>query len=285
MIFSNKFNQQILPHVQINKLAKKIAHCNIRWIKNLLIYFFIKKYKVNLQEAAESNPFAYKNFNDFFTRELKSNARSINHDLNTIISPCDGYITQYGEINQRALIQTKTYKLPVKDLLAINLHDNQIFINGKFITIYLAPHNYHRIHMPITATLKKMIYVPGKLFSVNPKIVDQIPNIFTINERVISIFDSEIGRFAIILVGAMIVGNIVTSWHGEVIPDQYKTIQTWDYNNKNLILKRGNEIGLFKLGSTVIMLFENSFLNFFTNWEINHIVKMGDQIFLPNNKN
>lgn len=272
--------QNILPHNQINKIAKKIANCNIRWIKNLLIYVFIRKYNVNLQEAEQSDPFAYKTYNDFFIRNLKLNARNINQDINSIISPCDGYIAQYGAINKNALIQAKTAPLSLKDLLA-DANDNQCFDNGKFITIYLAPHNYHRVHMPITGTLQKMIYVSGKLFSVNPKIVSKMPNIFTINERVISIFDTEIGKMAIILVGAMIVGNIVTTWHGEVNSQQNKTIQTWDYSNDiKVTLERGKEMGLFQLGSTVIVLFENNSLNFYSNLEINQIIKMGDPLLI-----
>ena len=275
--------QKLLPHYQINKLAKKLANCYISWIKNLLIYGFMQKYAINLQEAEQSDPFAYKSFNDFFIRKLKSDVRRINFDPKIIVSPCDGYISEYGNISDNNLIQAKEKKLSLKDLLAnqINSVNSQIFENGKFITIYLAPHNYHRIHMPITATLKQMIYVPGKLFSVNPIIVKKIPNIFTINERVINIFDSELGKIAIILVGAMVVGSIATQWHGEVISDLPKTIQVWDYQHLNLTFNRGNEMGLFQLGSTVIVLFENHKLDFCSNFASNQIIKMGEKILFP----
>ncbi len=272
--------QKLLPHDQINKLAKMLANCHVKWIKNILIYSFIRKYAINLQEAEQSDPFAYKNFNDFFIRKLKHDVRRINPDHKIIVSPCDGYISEYGDINDNALIQAKEKNLSLKDLLAnqTNSVNSQIFENGKFLTIYLAPHNYHRIHMPITATLKQMIYVPGKLFSVNPIIVKKMPNIFTINERVINIFDSELGKIAIILVGAMVVGSIATQWHGEVISDKPKTIQVWDYYHLNLTFNRGNEMGLFQLGSTVIILFENHKLDFCLNFAPNQIIKMGEKI-------
>lgn len=269
--------QKLLPHSQINKLAKIIANCHIKWIKNILIYGFIHKYPVNLQEADGSDPFAYKTFNDFFIRKLKSDVRSINYDNKIIVSPCDGYISQYEDITQNALIQAKETKLSLNDLLT-NKINSEIFHNGKFMTIYLAPHNYHRIHMPITATLKQMIYVPGKLFSVNPIIVKKMPNIFTINERVINIFDSELGKIAIILVGAMVVGSIATQWHGEVISDKPKTMQVWDYHHLNLTFNRGNEMGLFQLGSTVIILFENHKLDFCSTFAPNQTIKMGEKI-------
>lgn len=267
--------QKLLPHNQINKLAKKIANCSIKWVKNFLIYAFMQKYKVNLQEAEQSDPFAYKTYNHFFTRKLKPDVRKIVHDPEIIISPCDGCVTQYGKLAKNSLLQTKKYQLNLNDLLTNHI-DSEFFNNGKFITIYLAPHNYHRVHMPITGSLKQMVYVPGKLFSVNPVIVNKMPNIFTMNERVISIFDSKIGKLAIILVGAMIVGSIFTTWHGEVLPTKLRCMQSWNYNN--IILSRGNEMGLFQLGSTVILIFENHKLDFFSDLYVEKIINMGDRL-------
>ena len=276
--------QYLLPHYKINKLAKLISNCSIGWVKNLLIHSFLKRYKVNLEEALNSDPYSYKNYNDFFIRKLDPKARIIDLNPNNIISPCDGYITEYGNIEQDLRIKAKEKRLDLSNLLAnncsadqglININD---FINGKFINIYLAPHNYHRVHMPINATLKGMKYIPGKLFSVSPKSVNKIPDVYTMNERIISLFESDLGKVIVILIGAMIVGSVVTSWHGEVTPAKNKTIQFWNFEDKQLTLARAEELGYFQLGSTVIVLFENKNLNFTSNVQYNTSIKMGEKI-------
>jgi len=273
--------QYLLPHHQTNKLAHFLANCSITWVKNFLISCFLKRYSVDLQEAIQPNPFSYKNYNDFFTRKLNQTARIIDPNQHSIISPADGCITQYGDIKNNLLIHTKGVDLSLPNLLATQhtTIDCQTFSAGKFITIYLAPHNYHRVHMPVKATLKKMIYIPGKLFSVNTITVQKIPNVLTKNERVIAVFDSKIGKIAVILVGAMIVGSIVTNWHGQVTPTKPRTITSWDYqNNSQITLERAEEMGLFQLGSTVIVLFENNQINFSENIKPNTIIKMGEKI-------
>ena len=277
--------QYLLPHHQINKLAHFLANCSISWIKNFLISYFLKRYPVDLQEATQPNPFLYKNYNDFFTRQLNKTARIIDPNPHSIVSPADGRITQYGDIKNNLLINTKGVDLSLTSLLANQPATNstinpQIFSTGKFITIYLAPHNYHRVHMPINATVKQMLYVPGKLFSVNTITVNKIPNVFTQNERVITVFDTDIGKIAIILVGAMIVGSIVINWHGQVTPTKSRNISYWDYKDADnkLKLERAQEMGLFKLGSTVIVLFENNKINFSENVIINSPIKMGQSI-------
>lgn len=281
--------QYLLPHHTINKLAKIFGNCSITWIKNFLISCFLKNYTVNLQESIQPDPFAYKTYNEFFTRQLNSSARIIDPNPNSIVSPADGSITQYGNIENNVLINTKGFNLSLTNLLAQqpkNHTNNEvnhniepgIFANGKFITIYLAPHNYHRVHMPITATIKQMIYVPGKLFSVNQLTVNTIPNVFTRNERVINVFDSEFGPIAIVLVGAMIVGSIVTSWHGTVNPTNLRSITSWNYQDNHLTLNKAEEMGLFQLGSTVIVLFANNNITFAENITINSLIKMGEKI-------
>ncbi|MGD0465238.1 MAG: archaetidylserine decarboxylase [Gammaproteobacteria bacterium] len=274
------FLQYLLPHHYINKLAQLLANCEIIWIKNFLINCFLKFYpSVNMQETTQTNPLAYKNYNDFFTRKLHINARSPDQTPNSIISPADGFITQYGDIKNNTLLNVKNTNLSLTNLLAsTNPIDLQPFSDGKFITIYLAPHNYHRIHMPFNATLEKMLYIPGKLFSVNTAIVEKIPNLFTNNERVISIFNSEIGKITIILVGAMIVGSIVTSWHGQVTPIKPRSITNWNYPANSITLKSFQEMGLFKLGSTVILLLENNKITFSDNFFINKEIKVGETI-------
>ncbi len=276
----NLFLQYLLPHRYINKLAQILANCEIIWIKNLLIHYFLKYYpSVNMQETAQPDPYSYKNYNDFFTRKLHPNARLPDQNSSSILSPADGCITQYGEINNSILINVKTANLSLTNLLTntIPLHIKS-FSNGKFITIYLAPHNYHRIHMPFNATLETMLYIPGKLFSVNTATVAKLPDLFTNNERVIAIFNSEIGKIAIILVGAMIVGSIVTSWHGQVTPNKPLTITTWNYLENPITLTTFQEMGMFKLGSTVILLFENNKISFSNNILLNKEIKVGEKI-------
>jgi phosphatidylserine decarboxylase len=276
--------QYLIPHRLLNKLANLLGNCSIKWVKNFLIYLFLKCYCINLLELKEyeqTNPFAYKSYNDFFTRKLRDDVRKSNLSPVEIISPADGSITQYGEVKDN-LFNIKGSTLSLVDLFGgqnlkqgISCSD---FSNGKFITIYLAPHNYHRVHMPITATLKKMIYVPGKLFSVNNKTINKIPNVFTRNERVIALFNSNAGNFAIVLIGAMIVGSIVTSWHGIVTPAKQCKITCWNYENGK-VLNRGEEMGLFQLGSTVMVLFDNNNkFNFSSSINCDKILKMGEAI-------
>jgi phosphatidylserine decarboxylase len=269
----NIFLQYILPHYYINKLAKTLANCKIIFIKNFLINWFIKNYKINMLEAEEIHPLNYKTYNDFFVRKLKDSARNHPEDQLAIISPSDGIITQYGSITNNILLTVKNTNINLNNLLL----DQNTFANGKFINIYLAPHNYHRVHMPCSAVLEKMIYIPGKLFAVNPKTVSCMPDVFTKNERVVAIFDSDFGKIAMVLVGAMIVGSIVTSWHGAVNPVN-KAITTWDYANNPVKLLKFAEMGLFQLGSTVIVVFANNKINFDPQIKINQEIKVGDQI-------
>ena len=208
-----------------------------------------------MQEAIETDPFAYKNYNQFFTRKLKPECRPLDNHPYTIVSPADGMIAQIGDIHTNRIIQAKKHNYTLQSLLG-NDADATNFINGKFATIYLAPKDYHRIHMPITGILRKMIYVPGKLFSVNTHAAENIPNLFARNERVVAIFDTVMGPMAIILVGAMIVGSIETTWAGVVSPPHSKQTHTQLYPTSSAIeIAKGEEMGLFKLGSTVIVLF------------------------------
>lgn len=269
--------QYILPHKYINKLAKLLAECEIVWVKNFLISRFMKRYPVNMQEAEQPDPFAYKSYNDFFTRKLHVEARNIEKQDNSILSVADGVIANYGDIKHNILFNVKGAQLSLSELLIdpVTLHANSFNV-GKFIITYLAPHNYHRVHMPVKATLKRMLYIPGTLFSVDIPTTNQIPNVFTRNERVVAIFESDIGKLAVILVGAMIVGSIVTAWHGVVNTDNTKTVTTWDYTTKNITLEKFQEMGLFKLGSTVIVLFANSKVNFTEQITINKEIQVGN---------
>lgn len=273
--------QYLLPHKIISKIANLCATCKVTCIKNYLISYFLSRYDVNMSEAIQTDPFAYPTYNDFFTRHLKAECRPIDTNDNTIVSPADGNMAQLGMIKQDQILQAKGHSYSVKSLLGGDLNLTAQFIGGSFATIYLAPKDYHRIHMPLTGRLKKMIYVPGKLFSVNEHAAENIPNLFARNERVIAIFDTVAGPMALILVGAMIVGSIETKWFGTVTPPHSKTIKTWEYDKGSAIeLSKGAEMGLFKLGSTVIVLFAPQAALWDQNININSDIKMGSKIGL-----
>lgn len=249
--------QYIAPKYGLSLYAGFCANLKIKKIKNRLIRNFIQKYQVNMQEAERETIDEYTCFNDFFTRHLKPKARPISDSA--IISPVDGFLSEFGDINAGQLIQAKGKYYSVQDLLKVDSKLSSEFDNGCFATLYLSPRDYHRIHMPITGVLKEMIYVPGKLFSVQPATVNMIPRLFARNERVVTIFETEIGKMAMVLVGAVIVGSIGTSWHGDL--KRSRKIKKFYYSKQDTpptILQRADEMGYFKLGSTVILLFSDS---------------------------
>lgn len=269
--------QYLLPQHLLSRFLGKLANCKIKPIKNFLIITLKKVYKIDLAEAVESNPLNYESFNAFFTRELKPDARSISKDINAIISPVDGKILQCGTIANKQLINAKGFDFTLSQLLG----ENELatpFANGDFAVLYLAPNNYHRIHMPLTGTLEKMLHIPGKLFSVDPKIVATIPNVLARNERVVNIFSTAIGPMAVIFVGAMIVGSIKTSWEGIVTPNTSKIISTWSYAGRNMQFITGQEIGQFLFGSTVIILFPPQKITWEKSIKAELPVKMGQKI-------
>ncbi len=254
--------QHFVPQRGLSRLAGLLANSQNPWLKNRLIRYFIKRHAVNMQEAEESDPYQYPSFNAFFTRSLLSHTRPIASALTDFVSPADGTISQMGKIETGRLIQAKGHDFDVKALLGGEETLAKHFSQGSFLTIYLAPHDYHRVHMPIDGHLSKMIYVPGQLFSVNTRTANSIPNLFARNERVIAIFKTPIGNVAVIMVGAMIVGSIETRWAGTIAPPVHSTHskrmpQQWHYENP-IYLKRGEEMGRFKLGSTVIVLLEDN---------------------------
>ena len=204
------FSQYLAPQHLISRGAGKVAECEIPRFKNALIEWFIKRYGVNMSEAERQNPEDFKHFNDFFTRALKADARSIDDAKDAIVSPVDGVISQLGAIKQGQIFQAKGQSFSLVELLGGDIDRAQPFMGGDFATIYLSPKDYHRIHMPITGTLKEMVYIPGKLFSVNPVTAENVSRLFARNERVAAIFDTELGPMAMVLVGAMIVASIET---------------------------------------------------------------------------
>ncbi|NKB47240.1 MAG: phosphatidylserine decarboxylase [Legionellales bacterium] len=257
--------QYLLPHHALSRLIGQIAHCRWRWLSQLCIRAFCKWYPVNLAEAQLEAIPDYPSLQDFFIRELKPNARTFPTDPKAIISPVDGNVSELGHIDQQTLIQAKGKHYTTAALLGC--HDRAAaFTNGQFMTIYLAPADYHRVHMPISGRLTQMTYIPGRLFSVQPATMQQIDGLLTRNERVICYFDTVYGPIAVILVGAMIVASMATAWHGVITPTRCSTIQTWQYTTESITLKTGDPLGYFNFGSTVVLLTNHPDIH----WQLPH---------------
>ncbi len=247
--------QRALPKKAITSFFKYAANCSITPWKNWMIRRFIQKYGVNMQEAIQQTPQDFKNFNDFFIRKLKPELRPITFDEHDILSPVDGCVRQIGQIKAGKFFNAKGHFFTLYELLGGNFQRCIPFLQGTFANLYLAPRDYHRVHMPYAGTLKTMTYIPGKLFSVKESSVNAIPSLFSLNERLVLTFDTAIGPMVMVLVGAMIVGNLHVVWHGDITRE--KKIREWDYTQKPLHFNAGDEIGHFRLGSTVILLFDN----------------------------
>lgn len=250
--------QNLIPQHALSRFVGKLANAKLGALTRFGIKQFIAHYHVNMNEAKISDYRQFASFNDFFTRELKPSARPITSEKNNMVSPADGCISEIGQIEKDQLLQAKGVYYSVRDLCGYDDALSEKFQNGSFLTVYLSPKDYHRFHMPIEGMLKKMIYVPGKLFSVNQSSVKNVPGLFARNERVICEFETAVGTVAFIAVGAMIVGSISMNWHGVVVPQKKRCIQTWDYSDQKIILKPGDEMGYFRLGSTVIILCEQN---------------------------
>ena len=239
-----------------------------------LIRNFVAKYGVDMSEAAEPDIAYYKTFNEFFTRALKPGARPLS--AAELICPVDGAVSQLGRIERDQIFQAKGHRYSTTALVGGDAALAGEFENGHFATIYLSPRDYHRIHMPCDGTLRRMIHVPGDLFSVNPMTARGVPGLFARNERVVCVFDSARGPFVLTLVGATIVGSMATVWHGVVNPPRSSLIREWDYAGKNVVLKKGDEMGRFLLGSTVVLLFPAGPLAFNPAWVAAKPVRLGE---------
>jgi phosphatidylserine decarboxylase len=250
--------QYIMPKHAISRLVGKLAQAKMGWLTTKLIKLFIDSYGVNMNEAKLKKASDFDTFNNFFTRELEEGARTIHVDENTVCYPVDGAISQQGNIIDGQLIQAKGFNYSLSSLLGGDEKTAAPFQGGKFSCIYLAPKDYHRIHMPMAATLREMIYVPGELFSVNPLTAENVPDLFARNERVVAIFDTKMGELAMVLVGATIVASIETTWAGTITPPAGKDIFRWHYpegGSDAITFNKGDEMGRFKLGSTVVSTF------------------------------
>jgi len=249
--------QHLVPQHLLSRLVGKIADCQTPWVKNTFIKWFAKKYQINMAEAREEIPTNYPSFNAFFTRELKEGARTIDKEAAHIVSPADGAISQLGKIEHGRIFQAKGRGYGLSTLLGGDQERAQDFIDGQFATIYLSPRDYHRVHMPVAGTLTHTTYVPGDLFSVNQTTAEGVDQLFARNERLVAYFDTEYGPMAMVLVGAMIVAGIETVWSGQEAPVLKKPIhRSFQANSPEPIkLEKGEEMGRFKLGSTVVLLF------------------------------
>lgn len=273
--------QYLIPKQAITALAGKLAHLQGGNVTTAVIRWFVKRYNVNMAEAANSDITAYPSFNEFFTRPLEVGARPLAKA--DFICPVDGAISQFGNIEADQIFQAKGHAYSTTALVGGDKNTAQKYENGHFACLYLSPKDYHRIHMPCDGKLLKMTYVPGDLFSVNPITAQGVPNLFARNERVVCEFISEQhGNFVMVLVGATIVGSMATVWHtaknGIINPPRLPNVQTWSYTDQNIALKQGDEMGRFLLGSTVVMLFEKDALQFNANWQPARAVKLGEMM-------
>jgi phosphatidylserine decarboxylase len=271
-------SQYITPKHLLSRLVGMIAAAEAGAVTTAIIKLFIKQYKVDMSEALDSDPSSYASFNAFFTRQLKAEARSICQDEKQLALPVDGAVSQLGDIKYDAIFQAKGHNYSLTTLLGGKPELAEPFLDGKFATIYLSPKDYHRIHMPLDGQLSDMIYVPGELFSVSPLTAERVPSLFARNERVVAIFDTEIGKMAMVLVGATIVASIETKWAGTVSPPAGKNVQHWQYpkqGDNSVFIKKGEEMGLFKLGSTIIACFEADTLEF-AELSAGDVTRLGD---------
>nr|WP_224746071.1 archaetidylserine decarboxylase [Neiella litorisoli] len=271
--------QYCFPQHGLSRLLGRLAAAQAGTITTRTIQWFIKRYQVNMDEAANPDPGGYKTFNDFFTRALKPGARPIDDTANTLVQPADGAVSQCGAINNGQIFQAKGHEYSATALLGGDAQLAEQFNDGTFATIYLSPTDYHRVHMPVDGVLRRMIYVPGKLFSVNPLTAQNVPGLFARNERVVCIFDTPVGPMAQILVGATIVASMETVWAGTITPPAGKQVFSWQYPAQgptSVSLNKGDEMGRFKLGSTVIMLFGKDAINFVDSMAAEATTRMGE---------
>ncbi len=267
--------QFLIPKHALNRFAGWMANMRTVKIKNYLIRYFVRKYPVNMSEAIEANPFNYPSFNEFFIRRLRPETRPIANAA--VVSPVDGNISEIGYLADGKILQAKEHSYSVTALLGGDLSYAAEFQAGCYATIYLSPKDYHRVHMPADGKLLEMIYIPGSLFSVQPTTTRVVPNLFAKNERLVVMFSTEFGLMAMVLVGAAIVGTMGTVWHGDLM--RGAKIQRFNYNQESIVLAKAMEMGYFKLGSTVIVLFTNpKQIEWLAQWQAGKVVRLGQAL-------
>ena len=267
--------QYLIPKQALTVLAGKLAGAQAGSLTTAVIRWFVGRYGVNMAEAANPDIASYASFNEFFTRPLKADARPLAEA--DFLCPVDGAISQFGPIERDQIFQAKGHQYSTTALVGGDRELAARFENGHFATLYLSPRDYHRIHMPCDGRLTRMIYVPGALFSVNPTTARGVPGLFARNERVVCVFESAHGPFVLTLVGATIVGSMATVWHGVVNPPRPGVVREWRYDGETAVnLKKGEEMGRFLLGSTVVMLFPKQTLRFNPEWSPARAIRMGE---------
>ena len=271
--------QYLLPKQALTVLAGKLAGMHAGGLTTRVIKWFVGRYGVNMDEAANPDVSSYPSFNEFFTRALRDGVRPL--DEAELVSPVDGAISQFGPIVRDQIFQAKGHAYSTTALVGGDAELAAGFRDGSFATLYLSPRDYHRIHMPCDGRLTRMIYVPGELFSVNPTTARGVPGLFARNERVVCVFESAFGPFVLVLVGATIVGSMATVWHGVVNPPRSAEVREWRYEDKDIQLKKGEEMGRFLIGSTVVMLLPKPRVKFNPAWAAGAAVRMGEAMAVP----
>lgn len=266
--------QYLLPKQALTEFLGGLASKPLGGRTTWAIERFIQRYQVDMSEAENSDPASYATFNEFFGRALRPGARPLADSA--LVSPVDGAISQLGPIQGSEVFQAKGHSYSTTALLGGDAELAAHYQDGLFATLYLSPRDYHRVHMPCDGRLTRMIHVPGDLFSVNPTTARGVPGLFARNERVVCLFDSDRGPFALVLVGATVVGSMATVWHGVVNPPRNGTVREWRYENQTIALAKGEEMGRFLLGSTVVLLFpRNSGYRFDPSWQAQGIIRQG----------
>jgi phosphatidylserine decarboxylase len=266
--------QYLMPKKLLTQFAGLVAGARMGAVTHAIIRRFVAKYQVNMAEAADSRIESYASFNDFFTRPLREGARPL--AASPFVCPVDAAISQFGPIEHDQIFQAKGHSYSTRALVGGDQALAHQFDHGHFATLYLAPKDYHRIHMPCEGRLKRMIYIPGDLFSVNPLTARHVPSLFARNERVVCEFECAHGPMVMVLVGATIVGSMETVWHGVVNPPRTREPREWRYEGQDIVLARGAEMGRFLLGSTVILLFPQNVLTFTPDWAATKPVRLGE---------
>jgi len=267
-----------LPHHAISRLTYRLTRVEAPWFKNAFINWFADTYKVDWSESLHQRPEDFIHFNAFFTRELRPGARPIEGDDAMVVSPADGHISQIGDIDKDAVFQAKGHSFSVTELLGGDDARAAAFQNGRFATVYLSPRDYHRVHMPLGGRLRETVYIPGRLFSVAGHTARTVPNLFARNERLVTIFDTDAGPMALVLVGAINVAAIETVWSGLVTPPHRSTIEVNDVRGGHIELERGAEMGRFNMGSTAIVLFGNNAVDWLDTLQAEQPLRMGQTL-------
>lgn len=270
--------QYVLPHHLLSAAMEKLTRSRVRWFKDPLIRWFARAYRIDWREARYRSPGAYPTFNAFFTRELRPGARPVDGAPAAVVSPVDAAVSQAGIVQGGRLLQAKGHHFDLVRLLGGSPARAAPFRGGSFATLYLSPRDYHRIHMPLGGVLEEMVCVPGRLFSVKAATTRAVPGLFARNERVVAVFRTGAGPLALVLVGAVFVGSIETVWHGVVTPPREREVRRWEYPDGAVRLEKGQELGRFNMGSTVIALFGPGAVRWVPDLAPGRRVRMGERI-------